>query len=176
MFFVEVILPLALAKTFTYQVSETEYHFIKKGMRLAVPFGKSKIYTAIAIELHRNEPTLYQAKEIHQILDHEPMVTGVQLQHWFWIASYYMCAIGEVYRNAVPSALLLESETVVTAQASSVINETDLSDEEYLVYQALQQQSSLKIDDIIAIVNKKNVFPIIQKLMDKKILIVQEEI
>ena len=49
MFFVEVILPLALAKTFTYQVSETEYHFIKKGMRLAVPFGKSKIYTAIAI-------------------------------------------------------------------------------------------------------------------------------
>ena len=176
MFFVEVILPLALAKTFTYQVSETEYHFIKKGMRLAVPFGKSKIYTAIAIELHRNEPTLYQAKEIHQILDHEPMVTGVQLQHWFWIASYYMCAIGEVYRNAIPSALLLESETVVTAQSASIVNETDLSDEEYLVYQALQQQSLLKIDDIIAIVNKKNVFPIIQKLMDKKILIVQEEI
>ncbi len=87
-----------------------------------------------------------------------------------------MCAIGEVYRNAIPSALLLESETVVTAQSASIVNETDLSDEEYLVYQALQQQSSLKIDDIIAIVNKKNVFPIIQKLMDKKILIVQEEI
>jgi len=176
MFFVEVILPLALAKTFTYQVSETEYHFIKKGMRLAVPFGKSKIYTAIAVELHQNEPVLYQAKEIHQILDHEPIVTSIQIDHWFWIATYYMCSIGEVYRGAMPSALLLESETVVTAQSSTFVNEMQLSDEEYLVYQALQQQSSLKINDIIAILNKKNVFPIIHKMIDKNILVLQEEI
>ncbi|MFY8110779.1 MAG: replication restart helicase PriA [Flavobacterium sp.] len=176
MFFVEVILPLALAKTFTYQVSETEYHFIKKGMRLAVPFGKSKIYTAIAVELHQNNPVLYQAKEIHQILDHEPIVTSIQIDHWFWIATYYMCSIGEVYRGAMPSALLLESETVVTAQSSSVVDEIQLSDEEYLVYQALQQQSSLKIDDIIAVLNKKNVFPIIHKMIDKNILVLQEEI
>nr|WP_315173270.1 primosomal protein N' [uncultured Flavobacterium sp.] len=176
MFFVEVILPLALAKTFTYQVSETEYHFIKKGMRLAVPFGKSKIYTAIALELHQNEPVLYQAKEIHQILDHEPIVTSIQIDHWFWIATYYMCSIGEVYRGAMPSALLLESETVVTAQSSTFVNEMQLSDEEYLVFQALQQQSSLKINDIIAILNKKNVFPIIHKMIDKNILVLQEEI
>ena len=176
MFFVEVILPLALAKTFTYQVSETEYHFIKKGMRLAVPFGKSKIYTAIAIELHRNEPTLYQAKEIHQILDHEPMVTGVQLQHWFWIASYYMCAIGDVYRGAMPSALLLESETLISQKTDSFIDTSLLSDDEFLVYEALQQQSSLKIQDIISILNKKNIFPVIQKLVDRNILVLQEEI
>lgn len=176
MFFVEVILPLALAKTFTYQVSETEFHFIKKGMRLAVPFGKSKIYTAIAIELHQNEPLLYQAKEIHQILDHEPIVTSVQIEHWFWIANYYMCSIGEVYKNAMPSALLLESETVVNAQLTTVVEQTQLSDEEYLVYQALQQQSSLKINDIISILSKKNIFPVIQKMIDKKILVLQEEI
>lgn len=176
MFFVEVILPLALAKTFTYKVSETEYHFIKKGMRLAVPFGKSKIYTAIAVELHQNEPALYQAKEIHQILDHEPIVTPIQIEHWFWIASYYMCSIGDVYKNAMPNALLLESETVVTAQLSTFVDEMQLSDDEFLVYQALQQQSSLKIDDIIAVLNKKNVFPIIHKMIDKNILILQEEI
>ena len=176
MFFVEVILPLALAKTFTYQVSETEFYFIKKGMRLAVPFGKSKIYTAIAVDLHQNEPVLYQAKEIHQILDHEPIVTSIQIDHWFWIATYYMCSIGEVYRGAMPSALLLESETVVTAQSSSFVDDKQFSDEEYLVYQALQKQSSLKIDDIIAILNKKNVFPIIHKMIDKNILVLQEEI
>jgi primosomal protein N' (replication factor Y) len=73
-FFVEVILPLSLAKTFTYSVSETEYHYIKKGMRVAVPFGKSKIYTALVIELHQNAPTLYDAKEIHQILDEKPLI------------------------------------------------------------------------------------------------------
>ena len=62
MYFVEVILPLALAKTFTYSVSEAEYHYIQKGMRIAVPFGKSKIYTALAIDLHQNKPALYEAK------------------------------------------------------------------------------------------------------------------
>jgi primosomal protein N' (replication factor Y) len=176
MFFVEVILPLALAKTFTYQVSEAEYHFIQKGMRLAVPFGKSKIYTAIAIELHRNEPTLYQAKEIHQILDHKPVVTAIQIEHWLWIANYYMCSIGEVYKNAMPSAMLLESETVVTAKLDSNIEEGQLSDEEYLVYQALQQQSTLKINDIVSILNKKNILPVIQKMIDKNMLVLEEEI
>src|SRR4028119_432379 len=106
MFFVEVILPLSLSKTFTYQVSEAEFHYIKKGMRLAVPFGKNKIYTALVTDVHENRPTLYDAKEIHQILDETPIVTEIQLRHWFWVASYYMCAIGDVYRGAMPSALL----------------------------------------------------------------------
>ncbi|PZQ86213.1 MAG: primosomal protein N', partial [Flavobacterium johnsoniae] len=98
MYFVEVILPLSLSKTFTYRVSEAEYNYIQKGMRIAVPFGKSKVYTALAIELHQNEPALYEAKEIHQILDEIPVVTEIQIAHWQWIASYYMCAIGDVYR------------------------------------------------------------------------------
>ena len=59
MHFVEVILPLSLAKTFTYSVSETEFHYIKKGMRVAVPFGKSKIYTALVIQIHQNKPELF---------------------------------------------------------------------------------------------------------------------
>ena len=58
MYFVEVILPLSLAKTFTYRISETEFHYIKKGMRVAVPFGKSKMYTALVIATHQNQPTL----------------------------------------------------------------------------------------------------------------------
>lgn len=176
MYFVEVILPLALAKTFTYQVSEAEYHFIKKGMRLSVPFGKSKIYTALAIELHQNKPLLYEAKEIHQILDHEPIVTPIQIEHWFWIASYYMCSIGEVYRGAMPSALLLESETTISIQMASFVDESQLSDDEYLIYQALQKQSTLKIHDVIAILNKKNIFPIIHGLIEKKIITLAEEI
>ena len=88
MYFVEVILPLSLAKTFTYSVSETEFQFIKKGMRVTVPFGKNKIYTALVIEIHNNVPTLYEAKEIHQILDTVPVVTEFQINHWFWIADY----------------------------------------------------------------------------------------
>ena len=175
MYFVEVILPLSLAKTFTYEVSLAEYNYIKKGMRIAVPFGRSKIYTALALDLHQNKPSLYDAKEISQILDEKPIVTEIQLAHWQWIASYYMCAIGDVYRGAMPSALLLESETVISQKTGTFVNEADLTDEEFLVYQALQQQSSLKIQDIISILNKKNIFPIIQKMIDKNILVLQEE-
>ena len=174
-FFVEVILPLSLAKTFTYSISESEFNYIKKGMRVAVPFGKSKIYTALVIELHQNAPTLYEAKEIHQILDEKPLVTEIQIAHWQWIASYYMCAIGDVYRGAIPSALLLESETVISQKQDVFVDESQLSDDEYLIYQALQQQSSLKVQDIIAILNKKNIFPLLQKLIDKNILVLQEE-
>lgn len=176
MFFVEVILPLSLAKTFTYRVSEAEFHFVKNGMRVVVPFGKSKMYTALIIDKHQNEPTLYEAKEIDQILDEKPIVTQFQITHWQWIASYYMCAIGDVYRGAMPSALLLESETIISQKQSVTIEETELTDDEFLVYQALQHQSSLRIQDITAILNKKNVFPVIQKLIDKQVLVLHEEV
>ena len=176
MYFVEVILPLSLAKTFTYSISEAEFYYLNIGMRVAVPFGKNKIYTALAIEIHQNKPTLYDAKEIHQILDEFPVVTSIQIAHWHWIASYYMCAIGDVYRGAMPSALLLESETIISQNNNEVIDSSQLSDDEFLIYEALQQQSSLKVQDIIAILNKKNIFPVIQKLIDKNILVLQEEI
>lgn len=176
MYFVEVILPLSLAKTFTYKVSEDEFHFVKYGMRVVVPFGKSKMYTALIIGKHQNEPALYEAKDIDQILDENPIVTEFQIAHWQWVASYYMCAIGDVYRGAMPSALLLESETVISQKQSVIVDENLLSDEEFLVYQALQQQSSLRIQDITAILNKKTIFPVIQKLIDKNVLVLNEEV
>jgi primosomal protein N' (replication factor Y) (superfamily II helicase) len=174
LFFIEVILPLGLPQTFTYKVAEAEFHFLKSGMRVAVPFGKSKLYTGLVWSLHHHEPTLYKAKEIHQIIDDKPIVTAIQLQHWQWIASYYMCAIGEVYRTALPSALMLESETIISLQKNDDSTE-NLSDDEFLVLEALQQQSSLKIQEIVSILNKKTVLPIIQSLLVKKIISLQEE-
>lgn len=174
-FFIEVILPLPLSRTFTYSVSEAEFSFIKNGMRVAVPFGKSKFYTGLVSSLHHNEPTLYEAKEIHQIIDEKPIVTPIQLQHWQWIASYYMAAIGEVYRTALPSALMLESETIISQKQQVNIDNSELSDDEFLLVQALQQQSSLKIQEVIAILNKKNVIPVIQQLLQKNIVSLQEE-
>ena len=176
MFFIEAILPLSLPKTFTYSVSEAEFHYIKKGMRVIVPFGKSKMYTALVVDLHQNPPNLYEAKEIHEILDEKPIVNELQINHWQWIASYYMCAIGDVYRMALPSAFLLESETLISKKNDTFVDETQLSDDEFLLYEALQHQSSLKIQDVMAILNKKNVFPIIQKMIGKNILSLQEEI
>jgi primosomal protein N' (replication factor Y) (superfamily II helicase) len=174
-FFIEVILPLSLPQTFTYKVSEAEFGYIKNGMRVAVPFGKNKIYTGLVSALHYNQPTLYEAKEIHQIIDEKPIVTSIQLKHWEWIASYYMCTIGEVFRTALPSALILESETIISFKNDANPDINQLSDDEFLLFQALQQQSSLKIQEVIAILNKKSVFPVIQSLLSKNLISLQEE-
>ena len=173
--FIQVILPLSLPQTFTYKVSEAEFEYLKIGMRVAVPFGKSKFYTGLVSELHHNAPTLYEAKEIHQIIDDKPIVTEIQLQHWQWIATYYMCSLGEVYRSALPSGLMLESETIISHKQDFFIDAAQLSDDEYLLVEALNQQSSLKIQEVISILNKKNVFPIIHALLAKNVISLQEE-
>lgn len=175
-FFVEVILPLALSKTFTYQVSEAEFYFLKKGMRVVVPFGKNKLYTALVIELHQNQPMLYQAKEIDQILDEQPLVTEIQIDHWQWMAQYYMCPIGDVYRGALPASFLLESETIISKKDERYYDVAQFTDEEYLIYQALQHQSSLRIADIVSILNKKKVFPVLHRLFEKQVLTIHEEV
>lgn len=174
--FIDVILPIPIEKLFTYHISEAESEFLSPGMRVSVPFGKNKIYTGIVGHIHNQAPIIYEAKDIHQILDEEPIVTSTQLQHWKWIANYYMCTVGEVMRAALPSAFILESETVITKSSQANVNDEDLKDDEFLIYEALHHQSSLKIQDMMSILDKKNVLPVIKRLLDKKIINVQEEI
>lgn len=175
-FFIEVVLPLALPKPFTYAITEAEYAFLHPGMRVAVPFGRNKIYTGLVIGLHENPPQLYDAKDIHQILDDTPIVTETQLAHWQWIATYYMCSIGEVYKSAMPSGFLLESETIITSHKDFDGESANLSDEEFLIYEALQKQSSLKVEEVAAILNKKTILPVINRLIAKNAIALQEEI
>ena len=175
-YFINVILPIPLEKLFTYSVSDAEAAFLQPGMRVAVPFGKSKIYSALVHEVHQTPPTIYEAKEIHQILDEVPLVTAIQLKHWFWIADYYMCSIGEVFRTAIPSAFLLESETLILRNNKIQIDENELLDDEFLVFEALQHQSVLRVHEISAILEKKNILPILNRLLDKNIIIVKEEV
>ncbi len=175
-YFIDVILPIPLEKHFTYLVTEAESGFLKTGMRVSVPFGKSKIYTALVYHKHNNPPQIYEAKDIHQILDETPIVTQIQLKHWYWISKYYMCTIGEVMRAALPSAFILESETIITRNSDTILNDDVLKDDEFLVYEALHHQSSLKIQDLMNILDKKNVLPVIKRLIDKNAITVQEEI
>lgn len=176
LYFIEVVLPLAVSKTFTYQVSEAEFHYIQIGMRVAVPFGKTKIYTALVLDKTNTPPQLYEAKEIHQILDEKPVVNSHQIEHWKWIASYYMCSLGEVFRSALPSGYILESETIISAKENAEIDSNELKDDEYLILEALKSQSSITVQEMIKILGKKTVFPIINRLLAKGALVLQEEI
>ncbi|WP_248722586.1 primosomal protein N' [Seonamhaeicola sp. ML3] len=175
-FFIDVILPIPLQKLFTYAITQGESEFLKPGMRVAVPFGKTKIYTALVFRVHNDAPTAYDAKEIHQILDEFPIVNGFQLELWQWISSYYMCTLGDVMRAALPSAFILESETVISKNGKDEIDESNLKDDEFLIYEALHHQSSLKIHDISNILDRKNVLPVIKRLIEKEAITVEEEV
>ncbi|WP_282136597.1 replication restart helicase PriA [Seonamhaeicola maritimus] len=175
-YFIDIILPIPLQKLFTYSITTAEAEFLKPGMRVAVPFGKSKIYTGLVFRIHNEAPTVYEAKEIHQILDETPIVNSIQLELWHWISKYYMCTLGDVMRAALPSAFILESETVVTKSSLKEVDESLLKDDEFLIYEALHHQSSLKIHDISNILDKKNVLPVIKRLIEKEAIAVEEEV
>lgn len=175
-YFIDVILPMPLEKLFTYSITASEADFLKVGMRVGVPFGKSKIYTGIVYNIHAKAPIAYEAKAIDQILDESPVVNSIQLHLWQWIASYYMCTLGDVMRAALPNAFILESETIIVLNTDKIINDVDLKDDEFLVYEALQHQSSLKIHDISNILDKKTVLPVIKRLIDKEAILIEEEV
>lgn len=169
-------MPIPLQKAFTYHVTKAEANVLEIGMRVAVPFGKNKIYTALVYKYHNNPPRSYEVKTIHQILDKTPIVTHKQLEHWQWISSYYMSSLGEVMRAAMPNAFILESETVISRNEKVEIKEAELKDDEFLIYEALQYQTSLKIQDVVSILDKKRVLPVVNTLVEKGVLQLKEEI
>lgn len=176
MYCIDVILPIPLKQTFTYEVNKDEARFLKPGMRVAVPFGKAKIYTGIVLNIHQQTPQGYEIKSIDQILDEFPLINEFQIQHWQWMASYYLCTLGEVLKAAIPNGFLLESETIITLNTNATIAVSELNDLEFLVLEALQSQPSLHINDIRSILDRKNVMGVLTNLIEKKHIVVQEEV
>lgn len=175
-YFLDVILPIPVERLFTYSITAEQKEAIQPGMRVAVPFGKSKIYTSIAFRSHESAPIAYEAKEIHEVLDERPILNQIQMKHWLWMADYYMCTLGEVVRSGIPSALLLESETQIVAGAIELLNEQELSDDEFLIVEGLRHQSSLQVKDVMAITGKKRVLPLLQGLVAKGAVQLNEKI
>lgn len=144
-------------------------------MRVAVSFGNKKMYTGLVFNIHQTKPTLYETVDIIQILDDKPLVNELQLKHWQWIANYYMCALGDVYRASLPSAFLLESETIVYKN-EAFQNEEILEDDEFLIFEALQHQSQLTIHQVVDILGKKKVMPTVNELIKKSAIYIKEQI
>ena len=174
--FINVILPIPLERLFTYSITHEQAKIVRPGIRVAVPFGKSRIYTALILEIHNNPPEVYEAKPIHQILDEIPLVNAVQLNHWKWISEYYMCTLGEVFRTAVPGALLLESETIILRNQETKRDDSQLNDEEFTIMEALEHRGALKVADIISLLEKKTVLPLLHSLVRKKAIVLKEEL
>lgn len=111
--YVDVILPLPLRDTFTYLVPSDMEGRVMRGCRVVVPFGAKKIYTAIVSRVHDEKPNFSAVKPINEILETAPIVTENQIQFWEWIAKYYICTVGEVYKAALPGGLKPKDENAM---------------------------------------------------------------
>jgi primosomal protein N' (replication factor Y) len=175
-FFVEVILPLAISKNYTYRVPFEMNEAVAVGKRVVVQFGKSKLYTAIIASIGQQAPEKYEAKYLIDVLDDQPVVTNLQLQTWQWIAEYYLCNVGEVMNAALPAALKLASETRIVLNSGFEIDRSLLNDKEYLIVDALDLQPELSISDIAKLLGQKTVMPILKSMFDKNIINISEEV
>ena len=110
--YADVVLPLPVDELFTYALPPVIQDRLKVGCRVIVPFGSRKMYSAIVVRLHDNRPN-YSTKEVMELVEDTPLVLPAQLRLWHWIADYYLCTLGDVYKAALPSGLKLESESSV---------------------------------------------------------------
>lgn len=147
--YAEIILPLPLYSTFTYEIPEELETCLKIGSRVLVQFGRKKYYTGIVESTHSQTPNGYDVKPIMGVLDTEPIIKYPQLKHWHWIADYYLCSPGEVYKAAVPTGLKPESETYITLNVDSeTIVQDKLSENQQIIIEILKSKKKFKISDI----------------------------
>jgi len=155
--FADVILPLPLEGTFTYSLPKSFSNLVQVGCRIIVPFGTAKYYSAIVTKLHDNIPP-YSTKEAIELLDSSPIVTAKQLRLWEWIADFYLCSIGDVYKAALPSGLKLESESSVMYNEEFIADNT-LSPSEEKIIQALEEETIQTLSTLQKRTGIKNILP-----------------
>lgn len=177
-FFAEIIIPLALPTTYTWAIPAHLQNKIQIGLRVEVAL-RNKKYAGIVKTIHQQKPPAFEPKEILNILDDEPLVNEKQLQLWHWIANYYMCSEGEVMQAAIPANLKLNSESILIWNEEGTFDLNDgsmFSDEEYIVAEALEIKKELRLSEVQQILDATHVYPIIKKLIDKKVCYVWEEL
>lgn len=175
MLYADVIVPLPLKGKFTYTIPDHYLNKIAIGCRVIVQFGKKKFYTAIVYNLYKSAETKTDLKEVVSLLDDYPIVFPEQLKFWEWIASYYMCTLGEVYKAALPSALKLESETLVFLNPDFEAK-TPLSPNEEKIFYALSDTKPLRITEIEKKTNIVKSIPYIKLLVDKSAAYLNENV
>lgn len=176
MLFAEIILPISIPRTLTYGVPEDMQEQTREGLRVEVSFGKNKIYAGIIYHLHTQRPEGYQIKPIRKILDTKPVVTTEQLKFWSWIAQYYCCTLGDVMQAALPAHLKLMNKALLVWNDAVIDIPTQLSDEAFLLAEALQIRKRLTIEEARLITEGKNHAQAVTEILDWNLAFIEEEL
>ncbi len=163
----EVLLPIPLPDECAEEV--------EIGCRVIVPFGRKKFYTAIVRNVHYCAPTEYEVKDISALLDASPILLPSQFKFWEWIADYYLCTQGDVYKAALPSGLKLETETIVEYNPDFEAD-APLSEREQRILDLLSVDSQQCVTKLEKESGMKNILTVIKSLLDKEAIFVKEEL
>ncbi|MCW5916330.1 MAG: primosomal protein N', partial [Ferruginibacter sp.] len=172
---VEVILPLALPKIYTYALPNDLFPLAVPGKRAEVVFGRNRKYAGIINRIIDEEPK-FETREIISILDDLPLLNPEQLQFWDWIAKYYMCSEGEVMIAALPAHFKLSSETILVYNEEAGDDFSFLNDDEFIIAEGLLIKNQLSVSDVQELLGNRNVYQVVKSLLEKKICFAWEKI
>ena len=173
--FADILLPVPIAKLFTYRVPRHLSQEVQIGSRVIVEFGRGRVLTGVVGKIHENPPQGYPAKYITEVLDPAPIVTETQLWLFQWIADYYMCAVGEVFQVALPSGLKVTSESRMEWNPN--FDRPDrLEEAEQPLVQALQEKPFLTYPEAQQLVPAGQLNALLKALVAKQAIILYEEV
>ncbi|HMQ07653.1 MAG TPA: primosomal protein N' [Saprospiraceae bacterium] len=173
--YVSLLFPLAIPDILIYKVPEELADKVKPGMRVEAPL-KNKLHAAIVFDTYHDVNVSYKPRKIISLIDDQPIISIHQFKLWQWIANYYCCTLGEVMHIALPSGLKLSSETKFLINETFLDLKEVLTDNQYILYEALTIQKELAMDELQKILNKKTIYPEIKGLLDKGLIYVKEEL
>lgn len=173
--YVDVIVPVPVVGTYTYSLPDELSDKVAEGYRVVVPFGRKKFYTAIVVKVHYAAPEAYETKDVLDVLDTSPVLLPRQLALWEWIADYYLCTLGDVYKAALPSGLKLESETVVILNQEFEA-ESSLTEREQRLLFLLERDPEQCVTQLEKNTGYKNILSVVKSLLEKGAVQVKEEL
>lgn len=174
--YVEVIIPLALPKNYTWSVPAEMQDAIQPGIRVEVTLRKNKKYAGIVKQITTALPPNFTPAPILNILDTNPIVHPAQLKFWEWIAAYYICSEGEVMQAAIPANLKLSSESILQWNEERTLDFSDLSDSEFIIAEALEIKRELRLSEVQQLLDINHTYPVIKKLIEKGVCFIWEEL
>ena len=164
----EVILPLAIPIVYTYAVPPELASKLQRGFRVEVMFGGSKKYAGIIKRIHHNKPD-YLTKPLLSVIDDDSLIFEQQLLLWEWISGYYMCSEGEVMAAAIPANFKLNSETILIYNDEYGDDFSELDADEFILAEALLIRKQLSATEVQLLLNDRQVYKVMKRLLDKKI-------
>lgn len=175
--YVEVLVPLPLHAVFTYRLPSHLIGNVGVGHRVIVPFGTKKFYTAIVTGFANLPPANMEVKEVALLLDNAPVLRHPQLKLWSWIADYYLAAVGDVYKAALPAGLKIESETFVEVNPDyNIAENAPINERETEIYQLLSHEGAMTTGAIANKLKHRGAASTVNAMVDRGILIVAEKL